>query len=100
MKAPSKSIKVHIDGKTIEKKNATETFIAAINYLGPQKVAQLENIRADGLPLVVSKKDYRLQMKELDANYFVCTHMPTSYKKRMLERIGKGLNIAIEVEIK
>lgn len=100
MKAPSKSIKVHIDGKIIKKKNATETFIAVINYLGPEKVAQLVSIRADGLPLVVPKKDYRLQLKELDSNYFVSTHMPTTYKKRMLERIGEALNVKIVVDIK
>lgn len=63
-----------------------------------EKVAQLVSIRADGLD--VPKKDYRLQLKELDSNYFVCTHMPTTYKKRMLERIGEALNVKIVVDIK
>ena len=99
MKAPSKSIKVHIGGKSFKKKNATETFIAVLNYLGPQKVADLKRIRADGLPLVVSHKDYRLQMKELDDNFFVCTHMPTIYKKRKLEKICKALNVEVKIEI-
>ncbi len=100
MKSPSKSIKVHINGNIIMKKNATETFIAVINYLEPRKVAQLKELRADGLPLVVPKKDYRLQMKVLDDNYYVCTHMPTTYKKRMLERIAKALDVEIKIEIK
>ena len=39
-------------------------------------------------------------MNKLDNNYYVCTHMPTTYKKRMLERVAERLNIDIRIVLK
>ena len=98
-KSPAQVLRVTINRKEIQEKNSTETFLACIKKLGAEKVAALTDIHVEGLPLVVPTKDYRLQMRQLDKHWFVCTHMPTKSKKSFLERIAKQLDIKIKVEI-
>ena len=98
-KSPAQVLRVTIHKKQIQEKNSTETFLACIKNLGPEKVAALQDIYVEGLPLVVPTKDYRMQMRQLNKYWFVCTHMPTKSKKSFLERIAKQLGIKIKVEI-
>jgi hypothetical protein len=98
-KSPAQVLCVTINRKQIFEKNSTETFLACIKMLGVEKVAALTNIIIEGLPLVVPTKDHRLQMRQLDKHWFVCTHMPTKSKKSFLERIAKQMGIKIKVEI-
>ena len=98
-KSPAKVLRVTIRGKLILEKNSTETFLASIKKVGPEKVAALPNIRVEGFPLVVSSKDYRMQLRKIDEQWYVCTHMPTKSKKSFLERIAKELGIKMKVEI-
>ena len=80
-KSPAQVLRVTISRKQIQEKNSTETFLACIKKFGAERVAALSNILVEGLPLVVPTKDYRLQMRQLDKQWFVCTHMPTKSKK-------------------
>lgn len=98
-KSLAKVLRVTINRQQIQEKNSTETFLASIKKFGPDKVAALSDFRLEGLPLVVPTKDFRLQMRQLDTHWFVCTHMSTKSKKRLLERIAKQLGIKIKVEI-
>lgn len=98
-KSPAQVLRVTINKKQIQEKNSTETFLACIKEFGPDKVAALSDFRIEGLPLVVPTKDFRLQMRQLDEHWFVCTHMPTISKKSLLVRIAKQLGIKIKVEI-
>ena len=98
-KSPAKVLRVTIKGKQIQEKNSTETFLACIKMFGAEKVASLPEFLIEGLPLVVPNKDYRLQMRQLDKHWFVCTHMPTINKKGLLDRIAKRLGIKIKIEI-
>lgn len=98
-KSPALSLRVISNRKIIQEKNATETFLAAIKALGPEHVANLQDIRIEGYPLVVSSMDCRMQMRQLGNGWFVCTHMPTKSKKALLERIARLLNVKIKVEI-
>lgn len=98
-KSPAKVLSVTINGKQIQEKNSTETFLMCIKKLGAEKIASLPSIRTGGLPLVVPSMDYRLQMKQLDRKWFVCTHMSTKEKKVLLERIANLLDVKIEIEI-
>jgi hypothetical protein len=98
-KSPAQVLRVTINRKQIQEKNSTETFLACIKKLGAERVAALPNVKVEGLPLVVPNKDYRLQMRQLDKHWFVCTHMPTKSKKSFLERVAKQLGIKIKVEI-
>lgn len=98
-KSPALSLRVTINRKKIQEKNATETFLSAIKALGPEQVANLQDVRIEGFPLVVSSMDCRMQMKQLGKDWFVCTHMSTLVKKSLLEKIAKRLDVKIKVEI-
>jgi len=99
VKSPAKVLRVTIKGKCVQEKNSTETFLTCIKMLGAEKIASLQNIKTGGLPLVVSSKDNRLQMKPLDNKWFVCTHMSTKGKKSLLEQIAKLLDVKLKVEM-
>ena len=98
-KSPALSLRVTINKKKIQEKNATETFLSTIKALGPEQVANLQDIRIEGFPLVVASMDCRMQMRLLGKSWFVCTHMPTKSKKSLLERIAKQLDVKIKVEM-
>ena len=98
-KSPAKTLKVIIKGKVVEGKKATDVFVNAIKMIGPAKIAELTKFTVDGLPLIVSKRDYRQQMNSLGKYGYICTHMSTFGKKSLLERIGQSLNIKIRVEV-
>lgn len=98
-KSPALLLRVTIDGMEIQEKNSTETFLACIKKFGAEKVASLSGIHIRRIPLVVRDDDYRLQMRKIDDNWFVCTHMPTIRKKWFLEKIAKELGVSINVEL-
>lgn len=98
-KSPALVMKVNIAGKRVKEKNSTETFLEVLRILGPQTIASMKEIKVDRLPLVVPKKDYRIQMNELGGGYYACTHMPTMCKKRLLEKIAKKMNVDIRIII-
>lgn len=98
-KSPAFLLRVTINKKKIQEKNATETFLSTIKAFGPELVANIQDIRIEGYPLVVASMDCRMQMRQLGKGWFVCTHMPTKSKKRLLERIAKQLGVKIKVEI-
>lgn len=99
-KSPALIMIVNVAGKRVKEKNSTETFLSVLRILGPETIASMKDVKVDGLPLIVTNKDYRLQMKKLDDNYYVCTHMPTSYKKSLLERLAKRMNVVIHIVLK
>ena len=99
-KSPALTMIVNVAGKKFKEKNSTETFLSVLRFLGPETIAAMKDIKVDGLPLIVPNKDYRMQMNKLDDNYYVCTHMPTTYKKRLLERVAERLNIDIRIVLK
>lgn len=98
-KSPALTLRVTINEKCVQEKNSTETFLTCIRMLGGEKIAPLQDIRANGFPLVVSSKDGRLQMKPLDNKWFVCTHMSTKGKKYILEQIAKRLGVNLRIEL-
>ena len=95
-KSPAQVLRVTINRKQIQEKNSTETFLACIKKFGAEQVAALPDIRIEGFPLVVSSRDYRMQLRQIDKRWYVCTHMPTKSKKSFLERIAKQLGIKIK----
>lgn len=98
-KSPAKALHVVINNKVIEGEKATEVFVNAIKKIGPNKIAELTNFTVDKLPLIVQEKDNRKQMNSLGKYGFVCTHLSTGDKMKMLVRIAKSLKISIQVEI-
>ena len=98
-KSPSKALVVRLGNSVIHESTATETFVAVIKEIGPSKVANIPEIRVEGLPLVVSHKDYRMQLSKIDEYWYVCTHMSTANKKSLLERIANKLGLEIKIEM-
>lgn len=99
-KSKAKILKVQLwDGSIVKEKNATETYIEVIRRLDPEKISMIPELLVEGLPLVVAKEDYRLQINKVDDNWYVSTHMGTNAKKRMLERIARLLGKKIIVSI-
>ena len=98
-KSPAKIMEVIIDGEIIREKNSTETFLSVLRILGVEKIASIKDIRVEGLPLVVPSKDWRMQMKKLDDEWYVCTHMSTLGKKRLLELLAQKLGVDICVKL-
>ena len=96
-KSPSKALVVRLGNTVIKEPTATETFVAVIKEIGPSVVANLPEV--EGLPLVVPRKDYRMQLSKIDEYWYVCTHMSTANKKSLLERIASKLGLAIEIEL-
>ncbi len=99
VKSPAQVLCVTINGKRVQEVNSTETFLKCIKIIGADKIASTPEIQTGGLPLVVSSLDNRLQMKNLDKKWYVCTHMSTKGKKCMLERIAQHLDIDMTVDI-
>lgn len=99
-KSPALTMIVYVAGKKFKEKNSTETFLSVLRFLGAETIASMKDIKVDGLPLIVTQKDYRIQMNKLDDNYYACTHMPTTYKKRMLERLAERMNVDIRIVLK
>lgn len=87
------------DGSDVYEKTATETYVKAIQILGPYEISKIEKIKVEGLPLVVTHKDYRMQLCKVDDNWYVATHMATDAKKRMLEKVAKALGKEIVVTL-
>lgn len=98
-KSPAKNLKVIIKGKAVEGNKATDVFVNAIKIIGPVKISDLKKYTVDGLPLIVSKRDNRKQMNSLGKHGYVCTHLSTTGKKSLLERIAQSLNLKIRVEV-
>ncbi len=98
-KALSKALVVRLGNTVIQESTATETFVAVIKEIGPSKVANIPEIKVEGLPLVVPHKDYRMQLSKIDEYWYVCTHMSTANKKSLLERVANKLGLEIEVDL-
>ncbi len=99
-KSAPKLLKVTFgDGSVIQEKTATETYVETIRHIGVEKVANLTDVRIEGLPLVVKQVDYRMQMRPLDDGWYVCTHSSTIAKQRMLEKISERLELNLIIEV-
>lgn len=98
-KSPALVLRVTVNGQQVQKKNSTETFLECIKIIGIEKIAGMPDIRIGGLPLIVVSRDHRLQMKQLNKKWYVCTHMSTREKKFLLEKIGKKLGVNLKIEI-
>ncbi len=91
-------LRVFIDGETIGKPTAAETFARAIAKIGIERVKTLHK-RLSGIALIETQaaEDYHNQFRI--GGYYICTHSNTAEKKRLLEEIGRTLDISLRVEI-
>ena len=97
-KGPKKNLRITMpNGRVVQRPTAAAALMDAIEMLGAEQVRALD-LRVSGVPLVGTKHHAKYTQKSL-GKWLVCTHSNTVIKKTLLERIGKELNQAIQVEV-
>jgi hypothetical protein len=87
---------VFSNGKVIQKRFAADTFAAALQEIGLQKVETL-SLTVRGLPLVGAHPSRTYQQRKIGDRYLV-VHSSTPEKKAMLEQIAHELGIDLAAE--
>ena len=93
------------DGKKIQKKKASDTFVIVIEKIGIERVRGMNIIavgtsrnRSIPLPLIAPYKDTHPQRKS--GPYFIAMGSNTDKKAEWLRDISTHLNLKIKVEVK
>ena len=84
------------NGKVIQKRFAADTFAAALQEIGLQKVETL-GLTVRGLPLVGTRPSRTYQQRQIGDRYLV-VHSSTPEKKAMLENIAHELGVDLAAE--
>ena len=84
------------DGKTIDHKTATDTFVDAIDHIGVDRIKELNKILCSA-PLISTQMP-TVQHRE-HGEYYIVVHSSTIQKKRVLDEIAAEVNLPLKVEI-
>ena len=104
-KSKSKRLSITLDGEVIEEKDSVSTFAKAIEYIGVERVADLDFkigkvkhplLSKDKLP-DDTKGDYGKNMKQI-GDYWLVTKLSNEYKIRILTEIQKKFDLNIEIK--
>jgi len=85
------------NGKIIEEKYASETFVLAIVHLGLDKVNTL-NIKLNGINIISRQPHEKYSQTKVDG-YYIMTHSNTEKKKQLIEKIARKIGIVVKTEI-
>lgn len=98
----SNQLKVELDGKIFQEKNAIDTFAKIIEYIGPEKIVPLE-ITIGGHKLLSLTKiaqdvpgGYGLNIKNING-YWMLTKYDNLTKKKWLNKIATELNLNLKI---
>lgn len=100
-KAPASRLRIIFpNGKVIEHRNAADSMVEFIQYVGIDKVRSVGLYRCR-IPLVSNTidKKYSRQQKALGNGWFVIVNTCTAAKKKDVEAISKAYNLGVKVEI-
>lgn len=88
------------NGDLIQENNACDTLVEAVKAAGVANVRGL-NLVKDHIPLISNTIDskYGKAQKPVGGGWYVNTHSSTLGKKKILEKISKGLKLGWVVEI-
>ncbi len=91
-------LRVRIANKIIEKETITDTFVETLKLFGLEQVAQLNKfvVRA---PLLAKSPVNGYQTQRRIGSWYITTHVNKQIAIKVLEEIGKELNIPIHIEI-
>ena len=96
----SKNIYVILpNGNKIMRKNAIETFVSALQYIGLDRVSTYKERLFSGYPLVCKEKrggDYKWQ-KEVDG-WYVYTYMSNETKIQLLKSLSDAFNLSLTIK--
>ncbi|UJS24879.1 hypothetical protein [Thiothrix winogradskyi] len=93
-----KKLRVTLAGKVFQESKATDTFVSVLECIGFERVAKL-NKRLSGIPLVskTAKTDYQSQKKV--GMWYVTRHSSVDNMKKLLDEVGKELNLLMSVSV-
>jgi|GEM_PF-559903 len=93
----SGTLRVRIGEKVIEQATISDTFVQTLATLGLDKVARL-NKRLSGIPLLARTPANGYQTQKLYQGWYITTHFNRPTAIKMLQDVGKELQIPINVE--
>ena len=97
-RAPKSRLRVRFsNGKTFDEQVAADTFAAALQEIGLERVRSL-NKKVHGFALISTSKHKKYNQTRIGGVY-VLTHSSTQAKKEMLDEITKALGIQATVTI-
>lgn len=91
-------LRVRLQGETICKATAVDTYVEALCRLGLERVHQLP-MRLCGVPLVSTKRPGGYQSTRRVGPFYVVTHASNRAKKLVLERAARRLGKPIEIDV-
>jgi len=91
-------LRVSIGNKCFNELTATGTFVAAIEFVGFEKVNSL-NLKLCKHPLVSREKVVGYQNQKKCGNWYIITHASTSTMKQQLDKISLELKIGLIAEV-
>lgn len=99
-KSPPKNLCVRFpDGTQIHEHRAVDSFLKALQYIGLDKIADIDAISDLGYPLVsLTANPSSRTLKKVGA-YFIETNTSTERKASQLRKIAMLLSIDIQVEV-
>lgn len=91
-------IRVRIANQTIEKETIADTFVETLKVFGLEQVAQLNKfvVRA---PLLAKSPINGYQTQRRLGSWYITTHVNKQIASKVLDEIGKELNVPIQIEI-
>lgn len=91
-------LRVRLANKIIEKKTIADTFVETLKVFGLEQVAKLNKFVV-GAPLLATSPINGYQSQRRIGNWYITTHVNKQTASRILDEIGKELNVQIQIEI-
>lgn len=90
-------LRVKLGGKVIEQRTVSATFVQTLSELGLERVAKL-NKKLSRIPLLAKTPTNGYHTQKYHQGWYVTTHFNTPTAMKMLQDIGRELQIPITVE--
>lgn len=90
-------LRVKLGDKVIEQRTVSDTFVQTLAELGLEKVAKL-NKRLSGIPLLAKTPTNGYHTQKYHQGWYVTTHFNTPTAMKMLQDVGKELQIPLYVQ--
>ena len=91
-------LQVSFSDSVIKKETIADTFVETVKAFGLDRVAKLNKF-VSGAPLLANSPINGYQSQRRIENWYINTHVNKQIASKVLEDIGKELNIPIQIEI-
>ena len=99
-RAPRKKLRVTFpEGTVVFNNRAVDTFVKSIEYMGLDRVSELQSVRQYGHPLVSTRKNAKAGNVRILDGYFIETRSSTEKKASHIRKIARALRLEISVDV-